>query len=310
MSVSRSHAPRPLLFLVMVLATICVFDRIGAWGLRALLLQSDYRIAHIYRGGMREQVLITGGSVANAMADPIVLTQEARRAVFMMALHGLDARTQEALLLDYVERNGQPALVLLEARVTRTRLVRAPEISLFAPEHSHVGVLIGEEARSPLSRAFELSRLNSPLLPLAVQRLIDRDDQATGASNGSMTPAIVSAWRQHSEFGRFDPTQVEAYVRTLRALRARGIAAVVIYAPLFVEGREQAGVLRRELEHRLPPATIVCDFSDLIAEEESFEDPAHLNARGRAIFEPYLAALVSVAPRADAVLPPRCRRTQ
>src|SRR4029079_15010575 len=122
----------PLVFGLAALACLLALDRVGASVLHWVLLRRDDRIARIYAGDRKDDILILGSSVANAMTLPAELAGETGKHVFTMAMHGLDALTQLALVQDYLARNAAPAVAVLEIRPVRTWQIWAPELQMFA----------------------------------------------------------------------------------------------------------------------------------------------------------------------------------
>src|SRR5262245_33980126 len=143
MSGSRRRAAlAPLLYGLLVIVSVVALDRTAAAAMRALLLHSDDRAAHVYAGGRTDDVVILGNSVANAMANPVSLSDLTHRGVFAMAMHGLDALTQEAFARDYLMLNAPPRLALLEVRSARGGLIRAQEFGPFIRSGTHMSALV------------------------------------------------------------------------------------------------------------------------------------------------------------------------
>src|SRR6185295_7720073 len=97
---------------------------------------------------------------------------------------GLDPRTQQALALDYLMLNKPPRLALLEARSASGPLIRAREFGPFIQSGTHMSTLVDQTQDTvlPWRSIFHVYRFNTPHLPKALQNIVDRDDQATGAS--------------------------------------------------------------------------------------------------------------------------------
>src|SRR5882757_1150246 len=132
----------PLLFGLAAVVSLFVLDRAAAAVMSALLLHSDDRAARIYAGGRADDVVIIGTSVGNAMANPVNLSRQTGRRVFMMAIHGLDPYTQDALVRDYLTLNAKPRLALIEVRSARFETVQARVLGLYANPRTHVGALL------------------------------------------------------------------------------------------------------------------------------------------------------------------------
>jgi hypothetical protein len=294
---SRRSKPksRPIVFGLAALACFFVFDRVAAYGLQWLLLRSDDRIAKIYAGGRTDDILILGSSVANAMALPGDLGAATGTHVYTMAVHGLDAITQLALVRDYLTLNDAPKIAVLEIRAVRTNRIWAPELELFAGQGSHLAEVNRVRRTSLFSwpDIFHLYKFNSPELPKALQNIFDRDDQETGPSNGRITPAIAASWKLRAGTVLLaPPDQLAALVATIKAFQDVGTRPILVVAPLHPLALYQAPQLIREVSPILPSGVAMYDFSTALSEDRYFEDPLHLNGEGRRAFRPVLAAAI------------------
>lgn len=291
----RRGALAPILYSLLVVVGVFAIDRTAAAAMRALLLHSDDRAAHVYAGGRTDDVVILGNSVGNAMANPVDLANLTHRRVFTIAMHGLDALTQEAFARDYLMLNAPPRLALLEVRSARGGLIRAQEFGPFIRPGTHMSELVdhSQESILPWRKIFQIYNFNTPHLPKTLQNLVDRDDQATGASDGHISAAIIAAWRKISEIDSIDPAAVRAFAATIGAFDAAGTVPVVILAPLHPSGRDQAQLPRSDVLPYLPMNILVCDFTDYLDDDKYFEDPVHLNNAGRAAIAPLFAALIA-----------------
>ena len=321
MSVFKRHGVlAPVLFGLAVLVSVFVLDRAAAAVVGTVLLHSDDRGARIYAGGRADEIVIVGTSVGNAMANPVDLSEQTGRRVFMMAIHGLDPYTQDALVRDYLALNAPPRLALIEVRSARFEDVQARILGLYAGPETHVGALLEQkrDTITPWDAIFHTYRFNSPELPQAVRGLIIRNDQANGRSNGRITPQVINAWRRGTKVEHVDPKLVGAFTATVSALSAAGTLPVVVVAPMHPSGRYQADVMRSDVLSRLPAGVLVCDFADYLDADQYFEDPAHLNGAGRAAIAPLFDALIAsklgpashasaVDPAAARAMTERCR---
>jgi hypothetical protein len=168
-------------------------------------------------------------------------------------------------------------------------------LELYAGPETHVRALLDKKRETfvPWDSIFHLYRYNSPELAQAVKNLVIRNDQASGRSNGRITPGVIAAWRRGTNFDHVDSQLVDAFVSTIPALSAAGTVPVVVIAPMHPSGRYQAQIMRSDVVSRLPAGVLVCDFADYLDDDRYFEDPAHLNDAGRAATAPLFDALIA-----------------
>ena len=109
-------AKRLALLLVVVLAG----DRALAWMLARAVSRAGTRFARAYRGGVDADVLVAGDSRGvNGLYGPAIRDATGLSA-FNLAYNGLSTHLCEALVLDYLERNRAPRLLLVEASNVRS----------------------------------------------------------------------------------------------------------------------------------------------------------------------------------------------
>lgn len=286
---------KPFVFLLGLIACLFVADRAIAFVAQRILLSSDHRIAKVYAGGRHDDILILGNSVANAMVLPQVLGSAVDHSAFTVAVHGLDAVAQQALVQDYLERNAAPKIALLELRTVSVSYIRAKEFLLFSIGNTHMGELNNGLSRTtlPWDDIFHTYRLNSPLLPNTLQRIIHRKDQQDGATDGRMNAAMVAEFEKTAADRFIFQRQKDSFHDSLDALTKAGSRPFVVVAPLHPAARIQAREMLADVVPQLPRGVPVCDFSALLDDDRFYEDPAHLNNTGRMAFTPYLAALIT-----------------
>jgi hypothetical protein len=291
-------ALRPLFFTIFALTGTLVLDRISAIAMEKIVASSDHRLSRIYAGTASADVLILGSSVANAMVIPPHLGRATGREVFTIASHGIDARTQEAFALDLLDHNQAPKIAVLEMRPVFSPTLQAPAFSSFQGLSSRLGDLEDEasQQRIPWRKIFRVYGFNSPMLMTIVLKVLDRDDQATGPSNGHINEAMKVRWRaRHDNAPKIDPQQLQALVQTIDAFRRANTHVIIVAAPLHPSARPTPWMrqISTEMRAAIPSDVPVIDYSDLLNDDKYFEDPIHLNAAGREVFQPYLAEMLS-----------------
>jgi hypothetical protein len=286
----------PALFLCGAIVALFVMDRIGSLVLEQITKLSDFRISQIYAGTAKADVLLLGNSVGNAMAVPPQLSKALGRSVFSIAYHGLDARTQQALVEDMIERGEAPKLALMEIRPAAQNWVLAPMFSPYRDFSPRLSALIdgAESDAVPWRKLFHVYGFNGDTLLVILQKVFDRDDQATGPSNGNINEAIKQRWLITAPTPKPVPDQLAAFRETAEALLAAGSRVVVISAPLHPINQTR-GPWEQQLvdavRASMPADVAVIDLSDILTDDHYFEDPTHINSAGRAALEPYLVRI-------------------
>lgn len=300
MSVSKPKV-HPGLFLALLIVTFFVVDWTAGAVLKALVRASDYRISRIYAGAAKADVLLAGNSVANAMAIPPDLEKDLHRSVFSIAAHGLDGRTQDAFVRDLIDHGGAPKVAVIEIRPILSPSVQAPAFSTYQAFSVRLAGLIRETQKSPVpwARIFPLYAFNSPQLANVLQKIVDRDDQATGPSNGKINETMKKRWLS-KPVPKAVPAQVQALRESVLALQEAGSTVVVVAAPLSPVTRQKGPWMDEVVAATragMPPGAEVVDYTALLDDDRYFEDPIHMNKAGRAAFRKPLGELITRTAR-------------
>lgn len=298
MSVSKPKL-HPALFLAFLIAAVIAVDWVGAAGLKAMVRLSDYRISRLYAGAAKADVLLMGNSVANAMAIPPDLERDLHHSVFSIAAHGLDARTQDAFAADLVDRGSAPKVAVIEIRPILSPGIQAPAFSTYRAFSGRLSGLIDETQKSkvPWARLFPLYAFNSPQLANVLQKIVDRDDQATGPSNGKINETMKKRWLA-KPVPVAVPAQVQALRNTALTLQQQGTKVVIVAAPLSPVTRRKGPWMDAVIaaaREGMPPGVEVVDYTALLDNDHYFEDPIHMNSAGRAAFRKPLLDLINRA---------------
>lgn len=285
-----------------VLFLLCLFlaDRAVGYALSQLVRTSDYRLSRLYAGTANADVLVTGNSVANAMVIPTNLTKTLGSPVFSIASHGMDSFTQQAFLEDYLDNQPAPKVVVMEIRPVLSPMRTAPAFSTFQSLSQRMRTQVRETEPSiaTWSTIFHTFRVNSPQLPNILIKIVDRDDQRTGPSNGKINASLIHQWQIRPNAPEVAPAQLRVFAESVRKLQGAGSKVIVIAAPLHPAARKDGAWItkaEREVRAALPGDVPLFDFSAALSEDQYFEDPIHLNRTGRAALEPLLLKVIREA---------------
>lgn len=301
MSSSETRKRRPIAAFILVLLTFLIADRVTAMALGVVVASSDARLSRLYAGRAQTDVLVAGNSVANAMLVPPDLAKASGRRVFTIAVHGLDARTQEALVDDYLDHNAAPKVALLEVRPVLVDTLWAPALSPYAPSSVRLARLIdeGDHWMLPWRKISHVLNFNSETIWTVLHRTVARSDQANGPSNGSITAQMkAEGARRALETPEAPPTpdQMAAFVRTASRLETAGTRVVIVMAPLHPVltpgASERTGDLERRLRAAMPATVEIVNDSQLLDADADFEDTKHMNNHGRRSYQPRLLSIL------------------
>lgn len=276
-----SDARRAVIWLMALAMTIVAGDRLLAAVLRQVLIRSEFRYSRLYRGGNRADILILGDSRGvHSFYAPAIEELTGLRA-FNLSYNSMSSRIAEAVLLDYLDHNPPPRMVVVEATSATVRGALTGELRTYAGFSPRIAALYAEKHpfAAAAGRVFHLLPLNSELF-LEALHYMRRTDQ-----DWIHQEAMPAALRAPGGTWRLAPFrgQVDALARIVRLLQQRGIEVRLVVAPYAPvkqpsNAPEFAGLIARHTAVR------VWNYAAAVADLDAFADTVHLNERGSRAF--------------------------
>jgi len=217
----RSDARRAAVWWMVLVAMVIAGDHLLALGLQQVLVRSQFRFSRIYRGGNDADVVVIGDSRGVHSFYAPALEQMTGLRVLNLSYNSLSPHIAEALLLDYLERNRAPRIVIIEATSTITSGALTPELRTYAGLSPRLAAQYASvhPIAAKMARLFWLFPLNSQLF-LEGLHYMRRDDQ-DWIFRETMPPGLRGP---HDPWPLVPlPEEVDALARTVRMLRARGM---------------------------------------------------------------------------------------
>jgi hypothetical protein len=272
-----SDARRAAVWWMVLVAVVIAGDHLLALGLQQVLVRSQFRFSRIYRGGNDADVVVIGDSRGVHSFYAPALEQMTGLRVLNLSYNSLSPHIAEALLLDYLERNRAPRIVVIEATSTITSGALTPELRTYAGFSPRLAAQYAgvHPVASKMARLFWLFPLNSELF-LEGLHYMRRGDQ-DWILREKMPPGLrgpYDRWRLTPL-----PEEVDALARIVRMLRERGIEVRLVVAP-YAPNKQPANAqeLVDLIEQRTQ--TRVWNYVGALPEQDDFADTVHLNERG------------------------------
>jgi hypothetical protein len=266
---------RALIWFAALIAAIVAGDRVLSWMLNRLLLRSQFRYSRLYSGGINADVLLIGDSRGvHSLYAPAIEEMTGLRT-FNLSYNSMSTRIVEAVLLDYLDRNRTPRLVIIEVTCTTTAGALTSELRTYAATSPRLSRLYAEAYpyAGAAGRAFHLLNLNSAftLEALHYMRRSDQDwiNRSTMPVALRQTPGKM--WKPPR------PENLAALGRIVGELRRRGIEVRLVvapYHPMPLNMNVSAIVIANSAGMR------VWNYGDAIEDPDDFADTVHLNERG------------------------------
>lgn len=277
-----SDVRKSLTWIAAFIAVVLAGDRMLAWIAQQILVRSQFRYSRLYRGGTDADIVILGDSRGvNSFYAPAMETMTGER-VFNLSYNSMSPAVAEALLMDYLERNRKPKLMIVEVTSAivsgevltelRPYAGMSPRLmALYAAKHPYAAIA---------SRVFHLLPLNSSFAIEALHYM-RRGDQDW------IMRTVMPPERQVRERDRLRPMpgSMEALGRMAQTCRQRGIEVRLLIAPYYKDIGNLPWFLGELARAVQPDAHVrIGNYANAIQDPEAFADHVHLNERGSVQF--------------------------
>ncbi|PYQ30393.1 MAG: hypothetical protein DMF56_06155 [Acidobacteria bacterium] len=268
-------ARKALLWLATLLFVVMAGDRLLSWMLARVLVRSQFRYSQLYRGGTNADILIMGDSRGvNSFYAPAIEELTGKKA-FNLSYNSMSPVVAEALLLDYLDRNRPPKMVIFEPTCVMVDGAVLTELRPFATLSPRLMALYQE--RHPdaarMEKIFHLLLLNTGFFvdALHYMRQSDQDWIMRGSLPETSEP-------EGKRVVPFLPGNREALQRIVTALRRRGVEVRFVIAPYYAKGIENLPQLIAGLP--LDDHVRVATYDTVFHDPALFADHVHLNEKG------------------------------
>lgn len=272
-----SDIRRATLWLLALLVTVVAGDHLLASLLHQVLIRSQFRYSRLYRGGNDADVLVIGDSRGVHSFYAPAIEELTHLRVLNLSYNSLSPHVAEAVLLDYLDHNRAPKIVVIEATSTVTTGAVAGQLRTYAGLSPRMAALFARDhpVDARVSRLFWLYPLNSEFF-LEALHYMRRSDQ-----DWIFHDAMPAALRQEKRPMEIHPKpgELDALVRIAGELRQRGVAVRIVIAP-YAMATPSANVAEfvRTIEERTGER--VWNYLDALQDPNDFADGVHLNEQG------------------------------
>jgi hypothetical protein len=286
MKVKRWTAKQRMILVLGFLALAVGGDRMLALGLDQVVLQSGLRYSRLYRGGLDKSILVLGNSRAvNTFYAPDIEKQLGVGCI-NLSHNAMSTEVMEALLLDYLEVNEKPDLVVLEVTSLSQDSKDPIEGLLMYTRYSKRldSLCNNHDATSHYAvRVVNLFAYNSEMFLRALY-YTGKSDQSW-ANRYTILPSLVAAVRAAPaiKLPQPRPENLAALKRILSLAQDRGIRVELVVAPYLPEYRDKLENFSSwvdQIARAVGPHVAIRDYSRAVEPMNLFADRVHLNLDG------------------------------
>jgi len=210
---------------------------------RDAVLASRFRLSELYRGGLREDVVIAGNSRAVHAFYAPALAARSGLHVFNLGYNGLSFDITQALVRDYLAHNAAPRAMILEvSNLAGTGDTLLPDLRPYFSEPGALSDLARAEVPciSAIGDLVHLYRYNSELF-LRILYYLRKDDQDWVLHGTGIDRAAERRLALEAPLPSYAVDQATRLRGLLQFLVARGITPILVIAPYPPALRDRPG---------------------------------------------------------------------
>jgi hypothetical protein len=259
-------------------------DRFVAFSAEAVIQHSQNQFVRMYEGKYPADILFLGNSRVDRNIAFDRVRQLTGKSCLNLALGGNNMLISEALLKDFIQRYGNPQIVVIELSQSTVRTDSMGEIGIFS--YCSPNMLALAKTINPTYTAFASVFHSLRFNSAAFWRLSAEafTEPSSRLLQNSIPPGILKEWQNgaHTEMPIIDQN-MEALSRICAYANAKNIPIRLLIAPYWGEFRKRI-VNFESWKARLQQAAgkhPIYDYSEVFfARPDFFNDEMHLNANG------------------------------
>lgn len=276
---------RATLFLLLFVPALFLGDRAFAYIAGRLVSKSRDRYVEAYEGRATADILVIGNSRADNHFPPQMMSDTLHRRVVNLGLGGISAVLAEAVVADFVEKNGAPAQLVIEPSCLLVEPSEVGDMRMFATYSERLSHLVARYMPEfhHAARVFHLFHYNNEMFIRVLHQI--RSAPRDRLHFTTVTPELLEVLRSRGAYDLLNHAENEAaFARLLVHARVHGIRVQVVITPYlpvqigkirnFTQWKErlvsELGVKREEL----------FDYSSRFERADYFRDGVHMNTAG------------------------------
>lgn len=275
---------RRLSWALSLVLVVAAGDRVLAWVCGRAVAASEIRFTRALRGGETAGVVVLGDSRGVTCCHAPSLSDRLGVPVLNLSYDMMSTDIAEAVLLDYLDRNAQPRLVILEVSNVMHSRDLLMELRPWADLSPRLATLLARY-RPDIAMVGDIShlyRFNGEPFLRSLYYLVRSDQHWLNTKR--ILPEAVAATRRSEPFA-FPVMEhnLQALRRIVSATRARGIALLLVVSPFLPDYLANVTNLREWLDSIREAAGAevpLWDATRALTAIDAFADPIHLSERG------------------------------
>lgn len=276
--------PRVATFLLLFIPSLFAGDRVIAAACKKLVGMSHDRYVEVYEGRAAADILVIGNSRADNHFPPQIMGGLLGRKVVNLGLGGVSTVLAEALVADYVEKNGAPKLIVLEPSCLIVEPAAIGDMRLFSIYSPRIRALIKRYMPEfhYAAEVFHAFNFNNEMFLRVLNQIHGASEDRLHFT--AITPELLAVVRAEGKFPLTDyPDNEAALTRLLEYIRAKHIGLRVVitpYLPDHLANIENFAPWRAHLFDLGVRREEFFDYSTHFDRPDYFRDGVHMNTEG------------------------------
>lgn len=275
-------------YVALFLLVVFLGDRLVALSAEKMVRHSKNQFVKMYEGKARADIVFLGNSRVDRNISFEKVEEMTGKRCLNLGLGGNHMLISEALLKDYVERYGNPQLVIIELSHSTVKPVDMGEMGIFTYCSTNMSAL----ARSinptyfACERVFHSLQFNTQTFWRLSAEVFSQP--SSRLLNNTIPPPILAHWKNgaHDELPLIEEN-AKALRRICDYANSRNLRIRLVIGPLWKEYRNRITNFEawKSMLQNAAGADPVYDYSELFFDHEDyFNDEMHLNATGANCF--------------------------
>ena len=275
------------LWIISLLILAFAGDRVGAFILKKITDQSQFRYSRLYNGQAGCDILLAGSSRGLIFYQPY-MEEKTGLSTTNLSYNGMPMELAAPLIKDHIDKNGTPELLLLDITLLDARMYArlVTEFNFYVPYSERLSGLLRDSFPNDYyaGKVTNLYRYNSEVFQRTLYYLNKSDED--WLLDRVISPSLQSDVVKQKTFNYdFNKKMLADLNNAVKYAQSKNVEVKLIVNPYYPAFAEKIGNLN-ELINAVEKTTElkVHNYANSIQEVEGFGDYQHLNKNGAKAF--------------------------
>jgi len=249
-----------------------------------LVLKSNFRFSKMFKGSLKHNILVLGNSRGVNLIDIAEASHLTQSSIFNLSYNGLSMELIEAVLMDYLEHNEHPDLIIIEISSLLQNTAAINDFKVYVNYSSRLRQLLKQYDPTGYygCRLSHVFCFNSQMFLRSLYYL-NKSDQQWLKPNAIGAELIRETQTMPLEAFRSKLKNVQALKRIIDITKKERINLSLILSPYlqsYVTRIKNLPQWIKETSEVVGEDVIIHDYSTALSDNSCFADRLHTNKKG------------------------------